>query len=63
MKKEKDIDEKKKNQKGRVKSESRDFDNGVHHEFKVDVKLGPGKIETIEFTVEPKNSEEGSRIS
>lgn len=47
----------KKKERKMKKSKSLTFDNSVSHDFKVDVKLGPGKTETIEFSVKTKNSE------
>lgn len=44
---------KNKNEKFKTKS----FDNGVEHKFKAEVKLGPGKIETIEFSLKANDSE------
>ena len=35
------------------------FDDGVKHEFKFYVRLGPGKIETIEFSLNPPSEDEG----
>ena len=35
------------------------FDDSVKHEFKFHVHLGPGKVETIEFELNPPSKEEG----
>lgn len=35
------------------------FDDSIKHEFKFNVRLGPGKIETIEFSLNPPNEDEG----
>ena len=41
------------------KTKTPSFDDSIKHEFKFNVRLGPGKIETIEFSVNPPSKDEG----
>jgi len=41
------------------KEKTESFDDKINHEFKFNVRLGPGKIETIEFTLIPPDEDYG----
>lgn len=41
------------------KTKAPSFDDGIAHEFKFNVRIGPGKVETVEFTLNPPGKDEG----